>query len=261
MGLDEYELREWVRRVAHGEASRRHFLRTMLGLGLSGSLLAEMPSLENGGRAPDGTWTLWRLKQGVVWHDGHPFTADDVVFTWEFATDPATAATSSVAYENIHRIDKLNDHTVKVVFKEPTPLGLTDGGVPILPRHRFAEYKGANARNAPYNLKPVGTGPYKVVDFKPGDVAQKANNWAGQNVVRWSNAEYDRLWKAATTELDPVKCAALFIRMNDLVIEDVVVIPVVLRHDVSAVSHSLRGLELGPWDLNLWNLAYWYRET
>ena len=66
------------------------------------------------------------------------------------ATDPAAAATSSVAYENIHRIDKLNDHTVKVVFKEPTPLGLTDGGAPVLPRHRFAEYKGANARNAPY---------------------------------------------------------------------------------------------------------------
>jgi peptide/nickel transport system substrate-binding protein len=41
----------------------------------------------------------------------------------------------------------------------------------ILPRHRFAEYKGQNARNAPYNLKPVGTGPYKIVDFKPGDVA------------------------------------------------------------------------------------------
>lgn len=81
-----------------------------------------------------------------------------MVFTWEFATDPATAATSSVAYENIHRIDKLNDHTVKVVFKEPTPLGLTDGGAPVLPRHRFAEYKGANARNAPYNLKAVGTG-------------------------------------------------------------------------------------------------------
>ena len=66
MGLDAYELREWVRRVAHGEVSRRHFLRTMLGLGLSGPLIAEMPSLENGGRVPDGTWTLWRLKQGVV---------------------------------------------------------------------------------------------------------------------------------------------------------------------------------------------------
>jgi hypothetical protein len=79
--------------------------------------------------------------------------------------------------------------------------------------------------------------------------------------VRWANAEYDRLWKQAATELDPVKRAALFIRMNDLVIEDVVVIPVVWRHDVLAVSHSLRSLALGPWGFNLWELAYWYREA
>src|SRR5882724_1545753 len=602
MGLEEQELRAWVQRVAHGQASRRDFIRTMLGLGLAGPLIAEMlatcapaaaqgtgaaqptftptrrggggklrlllwqaptilnghvaaagtdreasrivyeplcsvdpegqfipilaeeiPSVENGGRARDGTWTIWRLKQGVVWHDGTPFTADDVLFTWEFATDPATAATSRGFYENIRRIDTLNDYTVKVVFKEPTPLWELPGQwTGMLPKHLFAEYKGAKAREAPYNLKPVGTGPYKLVEFTPGDVArydinphyhvpnrpffdtvelkgggdatsaaravlqtgefdfarnllvdkdvrermahqgrkgafhlapstlvtridlnrtdpwtevegerssvkvphpffsdlrvrqafalavdrrtiaeqlfgaagqptgnflnipkpfqspntrwefdldkaaqlleqagwkrgsdgvrvkggrrmqvvfqnganllgqkmqaivkqalerigievelkavplsvfnssdpgnpdtvshfyadmqmyggppgidpqrnmsqfvsweiaQKANNWTGQNVVRWANAEYDRLWQQAKTELDPVKRAALFIRMNDLVIEDVVVIPVVWRHDVYAVSHSLRGLEVGPWDLNLWNLAYWYRET
>ena len=74
------------------------------------------------------------------------------------------------------------------------------------------------------------------------------------------NAESDQLWRQARTELDPVKRAALFIRMNNLVIEDVVVIPEVWLHNVSAVSHSLRGLELGPWDRTLWNLAYWYRE-
>jgi peptide/nickel transport system substrate-binding protein len=79
--------------------------------------------------------------------------------------------------------------------------------------------------------------------------------------VRWANAEYDQLWQQAKTELDPVKRAALFIRMNDLVIEEVVVIPVVWRKQVHAVSHSLRGLEVGPWDYTLWNLAYWYRET
>jgi peptide/nickel transport system substrate-binding protein len=602
MGLEEHELREWVRRVTTGEASRRQYIRTMLGLGLLGPLIAEMlatyapaaaqgtreapqaftptrregggklrllwwqaptilnphfadgskdieasrviyeplfsvnpeaefipilaaeiPSVENGGHAPDGTWTLWRLKPGVVWHDGRPFTADDVVFTWEYATDLATAATTVARYENIRRIDKLNDQTVKVVFQEPTPIWYAGGySVPILPKHLLAEYKGPSARDAPFNLTPVGTGPYKLVEFKPGDVvlyelnphyhvpnrpsfdtvelkgggdatsaaravvqtgefdfarnilldkdvmermaqqgrkgtfhitsaprlqhialnrtdpwtevegerssvkvphpfftdlrvrqalalavdrrtiaeqiwgatgqptsnylnaptqfqspntrwefnldkaaklleqagwkrgndgirakgghrmkvvfqtlanlinqktqaivrkalehlgievelkavpgsvyfssdpgnpdtvshfyadmqmfapgqgldpqvamsrfvsweiAQKANHWAGRNVVRWANAEYDRLWVQARTELDPVKRAALFIRMNDLVIEDVVVIPLVWFHDVSAVSHRLRGLELGPWDLDLWNLAYWYRET
>jgi len=51
------------------------------------------------------------------------------------------------------------------------------------------------------------------------------------------------------------------LRTNDLVIEDMVVIPVVWRHDVYAVSHTLRGMALSPWDMNLSDLAYWYRET
>ena len=125
-------------------------------------LVAEIPSLENGGRAPDGTWTIWRLKQGVVWHDGTPFTADDVLFTWEYATDPATAAVTRGLYENILRIDKLNDHAVRVVFKAPTPMWYAGGDAHILPKHRFAEYTGPNARNAPYNLTPVGTGPTRL---------------------------------------------------------------------------------------------------
>jgi peptide/nickel transport system substrate-binding protein len=599
MVLAEHVLRTWVHRMASGEANRRDFIRVMLGLGLSGSLIAEMlaaqrsaiaqgsrvaqprftptrrggggklrllywqaptilnshfavgardvaassviceplcwidaeghfvpvlaeeiPSVKNGGRSQDGTWTIWRLKQGVVWHDGKPFTADDVIFTWEFISDPATATTSRGQYENIRRIDKLDEHTIKVVFTEPTPRWYVSGGQ-ILPKHLFAEYKGQRARDAPYNFKPVGTGPYKIIAFKPGDVAlyeinphyhvpnrpffdivelkgggdatsaaraviqtgefdfawntqiekdvmerleqqgrkgtfrmfpgtsveniqlnrtdpwtevdgerssvevphpfftdhrvrqayaaavnrriiaeqlygaagqptsnvlnapkqfespntrwefdlekaaqlleqagwkrgsdgirlkegrrmkvvfqtaanlvrqrtqaiikkalervgvevelkavssnvffasdpgnpdtnshfyadmqmfansfgfdpqgtmrqfvsweiaQKANNWAGRNIVRWANAEYDRLWKQADTELDPVKRAALFIRMNDLLIEDVVVIPVVWRKEVSAASHTLRGMALSPWSPILSDLAYWYRE-
>jgi peptide/nickel transport system substrate-binding protein len=63
--------------------------------------------------------------------------------------------------------------------------------------------------------------------FVSWEIAQRANSWAGRNVARWANAAYDQLWREATTELDPIKRAALFIRMNDLLIEEVVVIPVV----------------------------------
>jgi len=129
-----------------------------------------------------------------------------------------------------------------------------DPGNPDTNAHFYADMQMHQYRAA---LNPQGY----MRRFVSWEIAQKANNWTGRNVVRWANAEYDRLWQQARTELDPVKRAALFIRMNDLVIEDVVVIPVVWRHDVSAVSHSLRGLELGPWDWKLWNLAYWYRET
>ena len=102
-------------------------------------------------------------------------------------------------------------------------------------------------------------GPMRL--FVSWEIAQKANNWAGRNFVRWANAEYDRLWKQAETELDPVKRAALFTRMNDLLIEDGVVIPVVWRKEVSAVSHTLRGMAFSPWDSILWDLAFWYREA
>jgi len=59
-------------------------------------LAAEIPEIENGGVAPDGMSVTWRLKQGVQWHDGRPFTADDVVFNWEYAADPATVEQDSV---------------------------------------------------------------------------------------------------------------------------------------------------------------------
>ncbi|HEX9867562.1 MAG TPA: ABC transporter substrate-binding protein, partial [Candidatus Tectomicrobia bacterium] len=97
--------------------------------------------------------------------------------------------------------------------------------------------------------------------FLSGQIAQKANNWSGRNVLRWSSAEYDRVWKEAESELDPVKRAALIITLNDLLIEDVVVIPVIWRNGVRAVSYKLHGMELTSWDSDFWDLAYWYREA
>src|SRR6185437_10690933 len=63
-------------------------------------LAAEIPDIENGGIAADGTSVTWKLKKGVEWHDGRPFTADDVVFNWEYASDPATAATTIGDYQD-----------------------------------------------------------------------------------------------------------------------------------------------------------------
>jgi len=603
--IDEQDLRRRLQRVVEGQASRRQFMRTMLGLGLSAPfvahliatytpaaaqaarvapsaftpttrggggrlrllwwqaptilnvhlstgtkdsdaarvvheplagfnrngelmpiLAAEIPSFDNGGLSPDGTAVTWRLRQGVVWHDGQPFTAEDVVFTWEYAADSATGAVTSGSYQNIKHIDRLDMHTVKITFAEPTPFwydAFCGGRGQILPKHLVGEYKGQHSRNSPYNLKPVGTGPYKVVEFKPGDVAlyeinphyhvpnrpffdvvelkgggdaasaaraviqtgefdyawnlqvekdvlerierqgtrgrvvifpqaqlehiqlnrtdpwteidgersslkaphpfltdvlvrqaynvtvdrriiaeqlygaagqptsnfidspkrfqsantrwefnlekatqwldqagwtrgsdgfrvkdghrmklvyqtagnpvrqktqaivkkafeqlgievelkavnagvyfssdpanpdtyahfyadiqmysfspgspdpqahlnrfvswqiaQKVNNWSGRNVVRWASTEYDRLWKQAEAEMDAVKRASLIIRMNDMLIEDVVLIPVIWRNGVRAVSQKLYGMELNDWDSDFWDLAYWYREA
>ena len=178
--MDERELRQWIQRVKDGTITRRQFTRTMVGLGLTAPLAAqmlavrrawrrrrrsppsprpsaaaagrsrrsggrrrppnphfaagtkdqdgsrifyeplasfdpdgnlvpilaaEMPTLQNGGIAKDGTSVTWRLKKNVQWHDGKPFTADDVVFNWEYAADPATAAVTVGDLQG-HRADR-----------------------------------------------------------------------------------------------------------------------------------------------------------
>ena len=244
--MDEQELAESLRRVREGSLDRRQFARTLLGLGLTApmvaellgprpghaqarrsaftparrggggelktlwwqaptilnphlatgakdadasrifyeglvsfdpdgtfvpNLTAEIPTIENGGVARDGLSVIVKLKKGVQWHDGKPFTAEDVVFTWEYVMDPATAATTSGAYRDIARIDTLDPHTVKIVYKSPNPFWAKAFGN-VIPKHVFAPFKGARSREAPANLKPVGTGPYRFVDFRPGDLVR-----------------------------------------------------------------------------------------
>jgi peptide/nickel transport system substrate-binding protein len=137
-------------------------------------LAAELPSRDNGGLSADGRSVIWKLKAGVTWHDGAPFTADDCVFTWEYAKDPATAAVTAGVYKDV-TVTKVDALTVKVTFPKPTPFWATafvaaEGMV--LPRHVFAPYSGAKSREAPANIKPVGTGPYRFVEFRPGDLVR-----------------------------------------------------------------------------------------
>ncbi len=93
-----------------------------------------------------------------------------------------------------------------------------------------------------YNVSPAAPDPaWFMRAFLSSEVASRANKWQGRNVTRWRNDEYDRLYEAADAELDPVKRAALFIKMNDLLIQHVVVIPVLWRNGVSASSLTAPG--------------------
>ena len=137
-------------------------------------LAAEIPSVQNGGVLEGGKVVRWRLKKGVTWHDGKPFTADDCVFTWEYVRDPATAAVTIAVYKDI-TVVKVDDYTILVTFQKATPFWATafvaaEGMV--IPKHLFGPYAGAKSRDAPTNLKPVGTGPYKFVSFTPGDLVR-----------------------------------------------------------------------------------------
>ncbi|MEO0490379.1 MAG: ABC transporter substrate-binding protein, partial [Cyanobacteria bacterium J06659_2] len=142
-------------------------------------LAAEEPTLENGGLSEDGKSVTWKLRQDITWSDGTPFTAEDVVFTYEFISNPEVGTTTAGSYEVVEVVEALDEHTVKVTFQDVNPAWYlvfmgTEGM--ILPKHLYQDYLGANAREAPANLMPVGTGPYRVTEFKPGDtVIYEAN--------------------------------------------------------------------------------------
>ena len=96
--------------------------------------------------------------------------------------------------------------------------------------------------------------------FCSWEAATKENKWQGRNVTRWQNQEYDDIHKAAQVELDPVKRAAMLIKLNELAVNNQVVIPVVARLGVAAANNKLV-VELSGWDNNTWDLASWYREA
>jgi peptide/nickel transport system substrate-binding protein len=141
-------------------------------------LAAEIPSIENRGLAEDGRSVTWKLKRGVKWHDGHEFSADDVVFNWEYAKNPAVAAVTSGSYRDVNVV-KVDDHTVRVEFRQPTPFwadAFVAATGQMIPKHLFKDFAGSNARDAPTNLRPVGTGAYKFVSFAPGDTLRAELN-------------------------------------------------------------------------------------
>ena len=166
----------------------RIFYEPLAGWDTEGNLVpqlaAEIPSRQNGGLSADGKSVTWKLKRGVTWHDGKPFTADDVVFTAAYAADPAAAMITVSIYKDI-KVEKIDSYTVKVTYPKAVPFwaeALVGSTGAILPKHIFEPFMGAKSRENPANTKPVGTGPYKIVDFKPGDTL-RAEAYKGYHVA------------------------------------------------------------------------------
>ncbi|MBD2112855.1 MULTISPECIES: peptide ABC transporter substrate-binding protein [Cyanophyceae] len=148
-------------------------------------LADEIPTAENGGIAADGTSVTWTLRPDITWADGEPFTAADVVFTFEFIRNPVVAAATAQYYDGVKSVEAIDDYTVKITFATPTPawsIPFTGQTGLILPRHIFKEFNGPTARDALANLQPVGTGPYQVVGFESGTVVYEPNPsyWGGR---------------------------------------------------------------------------------
>jgi len=148
-------------------------------------LATEIPTIENGGISEDLTSITWNLTEGVKWSDGSDLTAADVVFTWEYCTDEATGCTQSEAFIGIESVEALDDLTVQINFDGPTPFpynAFVGASRPIISATQFADCVGAAAQTCnEQNTAPLGTGPYKVVDFKVNDVVTYERNefWRG----------------------------------------------------------------------------------
>jgi peptide/nickel transport system substrate-binding protein len=146
---------------------------------LSPVLATEVPSKENSGISADGKTVTYKLQQGIKWADGQAFTADDVVFTFEYITNTDTAATTLGLYTDLDKVEPVDPMTVRLTFKQPTGgwyVPFVGASGVILPKHVLKDYVGSASRNAPFNLKAFGTGPYMVQDFKPGDLVTMVPN-------------------------------------------------------------------------------------
>src|SRR5262249_50965832 len=97
-----------------------------------------------------------------------------------------------------------------------------------------------------YNTGPTRPDPGVWMQaFLSSETASKENKWQGRNITRWQNAEFDELHRTAEAALDPIRRAALYIKMNDLVVRERVVIPIVHRPVVAARSRKLQALPSG----------------
>jgi peptide/nickel transport system substrate-binding protein len=132
-------------------------------------LAEEIPTEENGGITNDGLTVTWRLKQGVTWHDGEPFTADDVVFTYEAAVSPESI--QAAKFEKIESIEAQDDHTVVINYSE-LDVGYLEAwrgssGIGIIPRHATGDIDQIS--NWDWNRHPIGTGPFMMQEWSAGD--------------------------------------------------------------------------------------------
>ncbi len=140
-------------------------------------LAAEVPTVANGGVSEDGRTVTVKLKRDVVWSDGTPFTAKDVVFTWEVVMDDRNPVASRAGYDLIEDISTPDDFTVVMRFRQPYAPYLTLFSIrhAVLPRHVFNG--NTDLSQAAFNRMPeVGTGPFKFVRWESGAFIELEKN-------------------------------------------------------------------------------------
>jgi peptide/nickel transport system substrate-binding protein len=139
---------------------------------LEPELATRVPTLANGDISRDGRAITYRLRRGVTWQDGAPFTAGDVIYTWKQMLNPRNAVVSRFGYDAVARIERRDPYTIVVHLKRPfapfvaTFFTMANHSDCILPAHLLAKYPDIN--HAAYNDLPIGTGPFRIAKYEKG---------------------------------------------------------------------------------------------
>jgi peptide/nickel transport system substrate-binding protein len=104
----------------------------------------------------------FRLRRGILWHDGKEFTAHDVKFTYDKIMDEKTNTVRRSSYELVKKAEVLDPYTFRVTYKQPFSPGLETWSIGIIPKHLL---ENGDINTAPFNRKPVGTGPFRFVEW------------------------------------------------------------------------------------------------
>lgn len=124
----------------------------------------------------DGLRLTFFLRRGVKWHDGYPFTARDVLYTYRVVVDPNTPTAYSEDFRQVKSISAPDEYTVTVTYASPYAPALASWGMSVLPAHLL---EGRNITRSPLARRPIGTGPYRFSEWV-----------AGQKVVLEANPDY-----------------------------------------------------------------------
>jgi peptide/nickel transport system substrate-binding protein len=144
--------------------------------------LSEIPTVANGDVSKDGKTLIYKLRHDIKWQDGPPLTCADLVFTWRYVMDPKTNISTTDGYRDIGSIDCRDRFTAVIHMKRLyapflQQLFSVNSNAPILPEHILEPYLKAGTQNtAPYNSLPIGSGPFRVVEWQRGTVVRMVAN-------------------------------------------------------------------------------------
>ena len=130
-----------------------------------------IPSLAESWQMSRDCLTLtFKLRKDAKWHDGRPFTAEDVRFSYETMINPKTPTAYREDFLQVKDVEVLDPHSLRVTYAKPYAKALETWDSTMLPKHLLAKHvEEGRLREAPQNRQPVGNGPYRFVEWKPGE--------------------------------------------------------------------------------------------